>query len=323
MEIKKEKKENFINFLLLFITVAAVLVITEYGLRFSDIFNYNQIPAKPFGELFDGYPMKANYSFMFWGNIVLLPPSNITTNSYGLRDREYSIRKNPDIIRILCLGDSVTFGQGVSLEHSFPKKLEQLFNESGKMKIEVLNFAVPGTGTVDQLRLLEELGLKFQPDIVILTIIGNDYENQLEYGESTLAKVQKILNNGSESYTLRWMRDLISIAHFSNSKLSENEKSNKIIIPLKSILDLSHSNNFTLIVAQGYGTENLIGVTEFFLDNNILFVNLHRIDLPREAKYLKVKKGKIMDGHFTEPANQKVAELLYTATRKVVATYQD
>ena len=47
-------------------------------------------------------------------------------NSLGLRDNEIDIVKG-DRYRVLCFGDSWTFGWGVDLENSWPKKLEKMW----------------------------------------------------------------------------------------------------------------------------------------------------------------------------------------------------
>ena len=65
---------------------------------------------------------------------------NVSTNSIGLRGPELADPK-PEI-RIACVGDSVTFGWGVSYEESYPARLERLLIERGR-SVEVLNAGVP------------------------------------------------------------------------------------------------------------------------------------------------------------------------------------
>ena len=55
---------------------------------------------------------------------------NVSTNSIGLRGPELEDPK-PEI-RIACVGDSVTFGWGVSYEESYPARLERLLIERGR-----------------------------------------------------------------------------------------------------------------------------------------------------------------------------------------------
>ncbi len=57
-----------------------------------------------------------------------------TTNSLGYRDHEFS-REKEDLYRIVCVGDSATFGDGVQLESTYSKRLEQLLNgETGQQR---------------------------------------------------------------------------------------------------------------------------------------------------------------------------------------------
>jgi hypothetical protein len=46
-------------------------------------------------------------------------------NSLGMRDAEFPRRKPPGVVRILCMGDSTTFGMSERLEDSWPKALER------------------------------------------------------------------------------------------------------------------------------------------------------------------------------------------------------
>ena len=50
-------------------------------------------------------------------------------NSLGFRDRELTAAKVPGEYRILCLGDSFTFGTGVPLEDAWPRLLEGVLTE--------------------------------------------------------------------------------------------------------------------------------------------------------------------------------------------------
>ena len=99
----------------------------------------------------------------------------IKINSQGLRDYEYSINKHNDVFRIVGLGDSMMFGHGVNLEDNFLKVIERRLNEnSNGINYEIINFAVPGYNTVMEIETFKEKVLKYDPDLVILSFIGND-----------------------------------------------------------------------------------------------------------------------------------------------------
>ncbi len=108
----------------------------------------------------------------------------IETNSLGLRDLEYSaVRSDRVVKRILTLGDSMTFAEGVESEDTYPKLLEQdLAKRHGTGSYEVINAAIRGYGTDQEYLLFEKLIPIFRPDVVLLAVfVGNDFEDNL-YG---------------------------------------------------------------------------------------------------------------------------------------------
>ena len=97
-----------------------------------------------------------------------------TSNSLGFRDRDHAVEKLPGVRRILILGDSVAAGQGVAqFEQTFPALLEANLNQGG-LKSEVLSFAVTGYNTGQEVATLEEKGLVYRPDLVIVAYCLND-----------------------------------------------------------------------------------------------------------------------------------------------------
>src|SRR5439155_4351271 len=49
---------------------------------------------------------------------------SVHTNTLGFRDREFSPYSAPATLRVLALGDSQTFGNGLDLADTWPKQLE-------------------------------------------------------------------------------------------------------------------------------------------------------------------------------------------------------
>jgi len=93
-----------------------------------------------------------------------------TTNSLGLKDFEIA-PKTADTFRVICVGDSMTAGFRLSIENSYPKKLEQcLRNRHPEASVEVINFGVNGYGTLQELSRMREKGYALDPDLVILQI---------------------------------------------------------------------------------------------------------------------------------------------------------
>jgi len=98
----------------------------------------------------------------------------VVTNSYGMRDREFSAEPSPDIVRILCLGDSLTFGDGVAVEDTYPKQLEALLSQEGTINYEVINAGVPSYDTWQEVAYFKERGVRLKPNTVVIGFYAND-----------------------------------------------------------------------------------------------------------------------------------------------------
>jgi len=55
-------------------------------------------------------------------------------NSVGFRDKEYNLKKDENVFRILTLGDSNTFGWNSNLQDIYAKVLEKKLNEKSKVQ---------------------------------------------------------------------------------------------------------------------------------------------------------------------------------------------
>jgi hypothetical protein len=99
------------------------------------------------------------------------------TNSRGFRNyAEFDYEKPADTLRVLSLGDSHTQGYEVRQEHTFSAVIKRYLAKQG-IRSEVINAGVSGFGTAEQLILLENEGLKYKPDVVVLAFYRNDLED--------------------------------------------------------------------------------------------------------------------------------------------------
>ena len=109
-------------------------------------------------------------------------PAHPDISSQGLRDREYAIPKPEGMLRILVLGDSVTFGTGVSRSETFPKRLERNLRRRGK-QVEVINAGVNGYTAYNEVHYYLSEMRRYEPDIVVLAVVLNDAVNpRLHWG---------------------------------------------------------------------------------------------------------------------------------------------
>ncbi len=102
----------------------------------------------------------------------------VHVNHLGLRGPDLP-PKAPDEVRVLCLGDSLVYGQGVSDADTIPELLAGEFAaraEEAHRIVRVVNAGVRGYDTIQEIALLEELGPRIEPDLVVLFWYSNDLE---------------------------------------------------------------------------------------------------------------------------------------------------
>ena len=99
----------------------------------------------------------------------------LSTNADGLRNPPLA----PDgaRVRILVLGDSITFGLGVNNDETWPAQLERVLNRTaGPATYEVLNAGISGYSAFQGLRYLDKYGLRFHPSAVVACFGQNDFD---------------------------------------------------------------------------------------------------------------------------------------------------
>jgi len=97
--------------------------------------------------------------------------TTVTINSAGFRGPEVSVGKNSSKYRVLVLGDSFVWGYGVEQAEIFTARMQSLCPG-----LDVVNFGVSGYSTDQELLLFRNRGLAYQPDMVLLLVAANDYE---------------------------------------------------------------------------------------------------------------------------------------------------
>ncbi len=134
----------------------------------------------------------------FWKlkpNIQIEDPQNTfwqgtVSNSLGFRSPEFPLARSPNTLRVVCFGDSSTFGIGSRMEDTWPSQLKQLLNDdlrpgsvlpaaksedSVYSRVEVINAGVPGYSSYQGLQhMLQQLD-RLQPDVVFASYANNDF----------------------------------------------------------------------------------------------------------------------------------------------------
>jgi lysophospholipase L1-like esterase len=102
----------------------------------------------------------------------------VEVNALGLRGPELA-PKRPGERRILYLGDSLVYGQGLAERETQPAALEHALRaRDPATDWRVVNAGHRSYGTAQELALLAELGARIQPDVVLLGWYWNDVDGR-------------------------------------------------------------------------------------------------------------------------------------------------
>jgi lysophospholipase L1-like esterase len=131
----------------------------------------------------------------FWKlrpNVVIDQPKSIlfqgrVSNSLGYRNEELTLARPETTTRIVCFGDSSTFGIGTPQSETWPTQLETSLNSDAEFLqtqlpaaspsslVEVINAGVPGYTSYQILQRMRRELKSLAPDVVLLTCANNDF----------------------------------------------------------------------------------------------------------------------------------------------------
>jgi len=111
--------------------------------------------------------------------------STITTNRWGMRDKDYEREPAPDSYRMALLGASATMGWGVEDGETYEALVEEALNRDlgdhgGYARYEILNLGVPGYYPLQQAVAVEK-ALSFKPRVVLYEATGQELSRATYY----------------------------------------------------------------------------------------------------------------------------------------------
>ncbi len=89
-------------------------------------------------------------------------------NRYGFRGPDRPLAKPSDTYRVVVLGDSFLEGYHFPDDKLMTTQLENQLAEVTGRPVEVINLGISGWGTAQEVLSYQQLGRRFQPDLVIL-----------------------------------------------------------------------------------------------------------------------------------------------------------
>lgn len=131
---------------------------------------------------------------------VYLKPVHI--NSRGFRGPDFQEQKPANTLRIVCIGDSTTFGWSVGDDQTYAAKLSEILEPlCATKKVEVLNLGVTGYTSLQGRELMIRQVKKMRPDMVVFAFGPNDRlpainsdQDHIEKGTWAVSKLQVTLH---------------------------------------------------------------------------------------------------------------------------------
>jgi|GEM_PF-5708741 len=159
----------FINILILVILILIILAAIEGYLK-------STIPATTGGSIFEYTLDTKRYKLMKKDAHIFAWGKELRTNKLGFRDNQAKVpAKRTDEFRIVVLGDSFTVSAGVDFDSIYTTVLEKNLQQHYK-NVEVMNLATAGYNIVQYEMVLNEVALKLDPDLIIVSLFpSNDF----------------------------------------------------------------------------------------------------------------------------------------------------
>jgi len=246
------------NILLFFVSLSGTIIFLEVLLRLFQIqMTYNEKRSGFY--FFEAY----HEYFMRKPNITEFHQTpeysfKRKTNSLGFSDIEPKNEKEDNDFLIIALGDSFTEGDGADADSTWPKFLERKIGVCDYFNYNYLNAGFCGSDPIYQIKILEDILLSLNPDLLIVSYGYSDLYDVIKRGGfERFHKSGLIIKYPLElfyvtSYVFRII--LHNLFRYDYSLLSksnfEKEKHKALGILKESMLrfnDIAEKNNFDIL----------------------------------------------------------------------------
>lgn len=143
----------------------------------------------------------------------------VDTNERGFRTPDFDPTKKAGVFRILCMGDSSTFGFQVKASEAYPQVLAAMLERNYPGRFEVINLGAPGYTTRQGIELLRREAIDYQPDLVTFAYGTNDRffsgpmtdDELIRFNQSPTGAILYYVREGLDrTYTYRALKLLLA-----------------------------------------------------------------------------------------------------------------
>jgi len=148
-------KKRF-GFLLIYFSLMAVLLMGEFSIRLTGLAEWGGGQG----------PLQRDFGL-----------KKYNVNAEGFRGKYVPVERIGKTFRIMGLGDSFGFGQGVGEEEVYLEQLKKMLRQKmPEKRIEVINRSKPGWNTIKEYQYCSSKGYLYKPDVLVILYCLNDPE---------------------------------------------------------------------------------------------------------------------------------------------------
>jgi hypothetical protein len=169
-----------------------------------------QLASKIVPPVYQPFPLAGEFLFYHMApntHYTAVMGDTFTTNDLGFRTVPTS-PKPKGLKRIVVVGDSWTYGQGVRYDVTFTYQLQKMLNLKGD-RWQVYNLAMPGWNTANEIAALRTFFSQLQPDVVIFCPTSNDMDDSYDVWNGRLIRngfISQASFRNSYLYHTRWIQ---------------------------------------------------------------------------------------------------------------------
>ena len=182
-----------------------------------------------------GYPVWVKYKDTLDGNFI------------DSRENIFPVKKPDNVFRMIGLGDSITYGIGADSDETYIIKLGNLLEQNfktKKLKVEAINLGMGAYSIIQEADVLENYGLKLEPDLIILQLFQNDFTTYKFVNRTNYAVKKDLI---VEEFNNKIIPYSIPIPHKLNSGLiSISSLYRKLSVSVQNIKDKTDLENYEI-----------------------------------------------------------------------------
>lgn len=276
----------------------------DHNLEIQSRLTQPQMPFhKPDPDLYWKLKPECSFSFRLPNESII----NYKINKAGFRGEESQSKSREGKLRIICAGDSSTFGFNLNLEDTYPYRLSRIIeNQSKEKNAEVINAGVWCYSSYQGRLFIEKELVRLEPDILLLSYGFNDSQ-LMNYPDSQKKKIKNESRFSKKMKLLFSCRCLGSFLSFLGKKgifvslsgevprVNLDEFSSNI----DKIISLCKSKGIKLIFLPISVPVKYADIMEKSArDNNIVYIDMEACLKTRYDKFLKERSSSYKNIHF-------------------------